>query len=365
MAAMPRPVALDRDPDSVLDRRIQFSFRAVKVQCPVPRTRNVKSQAAFDGAILSPRDSGPRNNGTNGAKAIGMNRRDEIIIRRALRPQMTDLYRPIGFGRALTYLVSQWSIIVSAALFSYCSWSFLNHQTYRVLVILIYLAMACLIATRFRAISLLKHEAAHGLLDEDPKVNRWVGELVSVFDHISFSAYQTAHGRHHRHFGREDLDTDFNYEAQRKMTSLLLAFHPAVFVNYVKVGFSLGGDSLLANLGRLIFNLGLPVVALTTGSFPLYFAYLFIPYFLLYPIIQAMGDYLDHSGTRPALFLVNEGLTASSLRFLVLPRNDRFHVAHHIFPRIPSERLPECHRRLLTHPTYFAHINSLRKGPRE
>lgn len=289
-----------------------------------------------------------------------MNRREEIRIRRELKGEMRDLHITSGYVSALVYLCAQCFYAIIAASFSHSIWLQLGPDLPGI-ALTVYFPSAFFIATRLRAISLLKHEASHGLIDKRPQVNKWIGELASVFDHQSFVDYKAAHIKHHRHFGTEALDPDFNYKAQRLMNSLLEAFRPTVFTNYIKLGSSCNGDSALAILGRLIFNLGLPLISFMTGNFDLYVAYVFIPYLILYPIVQAMGDYLDHSEKWPSFLFFDENIVANLMRLLLLPRNDRFHMAHHIFPRIPGGYLPECHRRLMTHPIYASHVHKLRR----
>ncbi|MEO1468088.1 MAG: hypothetical protein AAFV86_03455, partial [Pseudomonadota bacterium] len=38
--------------------------------------------------------------------------------------------------------------------------------------------------------------------------------------------------------------------------------------------------------------------------------------------------------------------------FIVFPRNDCFHLIHHLFPTVPADHLDYCHERLLGDPAY-------------
>jgi fatty acid desaturase len=69
------------------------------------------------------------------------------------------------------------------------------------------------------------------------------------------------------------------------------------------------------------------------------------------------NDGVDHAG------LIQEGddlyasrnlILPQPLRALLFPRNDCFHLVHHLFPSVPVRHLPACHQRLLSDPAYAA-----------
>ena len=273
------------------------------------------------------------------------------------------MYTPRGTAAALTYFAAQCLVIVISASLSYASWSLaaVDSAPMAILILAGYILSAFLIATRFRALSLLKHEAAHSSLSRNRKMNQWIGELASVFDHTSFVEYRSKHARHHHHLGQEKKDPDFNYQAQKRMQSHWFAFHPSVFAKYVHAGFNLTEDSFYARLGRALFHVGLPLMALWQNRIEFYLAYVFIPYNLLYPIVQALGDYFDHVAPDDSRLLTEDTAMSKCLRALLLPRNDRYHRAHHFFPKVPSWKLNECHTLLSSNPLYLRYVrrNSL------
>ena len=59
------------------------------------------------------------------------------------------------------------------------------------------------------------------------------------------------------------------------------------------------------------------------------------------------ADELDSSRNMPV---------PKAIGMLFFPRNDCFHLVHHLFPQVPTRHLRDCHGRLLSHPEYRARI---------
>ena len=82
-----------------------------------------------------------------------------------------------------------------------------------------------------------------------------------------------------------------------------------------------------------------------------------VPYVWVYSAINFWTDCVDHGG-----IVGSEDELESSRNFLMprllsaflFPRNDCYHLIHHLFPQAPSRHLDACHARLLTHPDYRA-----------
>jgi fatty acid desaturase len=76
-----------------------------------------------------------------------------------------------------------------------------------------------------------------------------------------------------------------------------------------------------------------------------------------YSAINYWTDCIDHGG----LVGETDELAASRnlvvpkiLRVILFPRNDCYHLVHHLFPQVPTHHLDACHERLLDHPAYRA-----------
>jgi fatty acid desaturase len=84
-----------------------------------------------------------------------------------------------------------------------------------------------------------------------------------------------------------------------------------------------------------------------------------LPYVWIFTGINYLTDCLDHGG----LIGAEDELDSSrnmplpkQLRVLLTPRNDCFHLVHHLFPQVPAHYLEACHERLLSHPEYRARM---------
>jgi fatty acid desaturase len=66
---------------------------------------------------------------------------------------------------------------------------------------------------------------------------------------------------------------------------------------------------------------------------------------------------VDHAGLiaeSDDLYASRNLILPQPLRALLFPRNDCFHLVHHLFPSVPTRHLPACHRRLMSDPAYAA-----------
>jgi fatty acid desaturase len=87
----------------------------------------------------------------------------------------------------------------------------------------------------------------------------------------------------------------------------------------------------------------------------------FLTYFVMFPIIRFMGDYFDHG----QLVAVTSGIQSKNhprvgwiVELLFLPMNDKFHLVHHLFPKIPSKNLGQAHIFLLGSSRTYKQLHS-------
>jgi fatty acid desaturase len=102
----------------------------------------------------------------------------------------------------------------------------------------------------------------------------------------------------------------------------------------------------------------LTIIAPLTG-----FLFVLVPFLLIYSTISYWTDCLDHAGISTSgddLDSSRNMLAPYLLRILFFPRNDAFHLVHHLFPQIPARHLPESHRVLCQDTDYVAKSNAVR-----
>lgn len=232
--------------------------------------------------------------------------------------------------------------------------------------VMLYPVAAYLIATRMRALGNMIHESVHGTLTRDPRGNRALGEVLAWFDGTSWPRYAREHASHHRHLGDPTRDLDFAGRARfgfgeaRPRAWLHHGLRPLALLHVpwflrpvlwddadprpVRVARALG----YALLGLLAWRVGLRDVAL----------YHLVPYATAYQVVRYWSDAADHAAALHAGEELhrsrNHILAVEPLNWIAQPRQDQFHLVHHLFPAVPVRDLARVHALLLDDPAYAA-----------
>ena len=83
------------------------------------------------------------------------------------------------------------------------------------------------------------------------------------------------------------------------------------------------------------------------------------------PAIAYVTDVLDHAGLirrkhdleKSRNYVVDNRL----IHVVFFPRNDSYHLVHHLFPSVPTKMMPQCHKILMQEvPEYRALSHTLR-----
>ena len=225
------------------------------------------------------------------------------------------------------------------------------------------------IGSRFRALGNMMHECCHRTLVRGKRASRGFGHFLSFFDFTDFVDYAMEHLSHHRHLGDPERDRDF--AARRALFDRLgplgpryLAFsltlrHLPLYIRPVVWCRRDGRWLAAARAAFLAALVGLGAVA----GWDVLALYYLVPYLTAYQIFRFWSDAADHAGLMTGATEFdrarNHGLGWAPLDWLVFPRHDQYHLVHHLFPAIPTRRLPEMHARLLAAPAYAARTHRL------
>jgi fatty acid desaturase len=226
------------------------------------------------------------------------------------------------------------------------------------------------IGTRLRGFNNIVHECCHFTFTQRREDNVLFGSICASLVLGSFRDYRNEHMTHHAHLGdyEKDLDLqgirDFRLEDPltpktilRHALTPLLGLH---FPQYFSVNLS-GNDGasyralkiglIAAAIVFLVFD---PLAALVL---------VWVPFLWVYSAINYWTDCFDHGG----LVGAGDELEASrnlpvpkQLSVILFPRNDYYHLVHHLFPQVPAHHYDACHRQLLTHPDYRARTEGFR-----
>jgi len=222
--------------------------------------------------------------------------------------------------------------------------------------------IALFIGTRFRGINNIVHECSHYAFSRDKSDNVVFGSLAAALVLASFEAYQKEHMTHHAYLGDYEKDLDFkniqDFCFEKNLTLLTIARHAVTPLVGLHLPRYLGFDlSIRDGFGYALMKMALILGTLTFAYFNLTaaLALVIVPFAWIYPAINYWTDCIDHG----RILKSGDELEASRnlvvpwpLRVILFPRNDCFHLIHHLFPGIPVQNFDKCHELLLEHPAY-------------
>jgi fatty acid desaturase len=242
-----------------------------------------------------------------------------------------------------------------------------------------------LMGRAFAQYASLMHEAAHRLLFSNKAMNDWTGRWILGYPAFtSTDAYRRVHMAHHRdEFGPDEPDM------------ALYAGYPIGKASFRRkllrdatgqTGFKLMRQ-LLANVRSkdprsrrtvwkiLAVQAVLLAAAIVSGHWWLYPVLWLAPYLTVWRVINRLRSIAEHGGMqrskdrRQTTHSVRQHLLA---RFLLVPYNIGWHLAHHVDSGIPFRNLPRFHRALheagyvdstLEYPSYPAIWRALAADP--
>jgi fatty acid desaturase len=223
-----------------------------------------------------------------------------------------------------------------------------------------------IIGARQLGLGILQHDAAHGALHPDPKVNDWVGEWLCGGGVQSYRAY---HLQHHK-FAQQAEDPDLVLSApfpitrqslRRKIVRDLTGqtwFKQRFGRLVAKLSSRRAGERVLPILADevrrqrrwLAFN-ALAIAGFTVaGAWWGWFALWLLPRATWFQLVTRLRNIAEH-----ALVAKNEPDPLRHARTthanwieraLIAPYYVNYHCEHHMFMHVPCWRLPEVRRRL-------------------
>ena len=209
------------------------------------------------------------------------------------------------------------------------------------------------IGARQLGLAILMHDAAHGLLFDNRRLNEWAGSwLCAAPVFTSLQLYRPYHLTHHRHTQQAE-DPDLGLSAPFPITRKSL---------WRKIGRDLSGRTayqrrieqfrrgLAKESKAFIVNLALLGGLSAIGYWWLYPLLWLLPLATWYQLVSRVRNIAEHAvvpdNDDP---LRNTRTTRANLleRLLVAPYWVNYHLEHHLFMFVPCWRLPAAHRALL------------------
>lgn len=225
------------------------------------------------------------------------------------------------------------------------------------------------IGTRLRGLNNIIHECSHATFSVERADNAKIGKVCAALLFNSFTAYRDEHLSHHAHLGDYDHDMDLQGIKDLKLhepLSLRVVLRHALTP---LVGRHLPyylGLNMSAQDGPVFQAMKYAVLAAAlvfTAFFPITgIVFVIAPFVFVYSALNYWADCLDHAGivaTGDDLTASRNILAPSVLRWLFFPRNDCYHLVHHLFPHIPARHLGRSHSLLTEDELYAAQRNAV------
>ena len=230
----------------------------------------------------------------------------------------------------------------------------------------------------------LMHESAHRLLFATKSINDFVGRwLLGYPSFVNTDAYRFVHMAHHREeFGPNEPDiplyANYPITTQSFRRKLVRDLFGITGTRLMRDQFAAlyKGDARSRNTQLKILSVQALILAVfvAIGHPFLYFFLWLLPFLTVWRLINRLRSIAEHGGLRAD---TDRRITTHSVRqsivarFMLVPYNIGWHLAHHVDAGIPFRTLPEYHRELrragyvtseYEYPSYRAIWRALRAG---
>lgn len=266
----------------------------------------------------------------------------------------------VRYSRAVSWMIvgTYLGLILASIVFG----SYLLSLPVTIWTVALMVATSVFIGTRLRGINNIVHECCHATFSQDRQDNVLIGRVCASILMKTFRKYRDDHLSHHANNGDYESDAEFKVIEKfglhdpltprtvlRHFVTPLLGRHLPYYT-----GINLSGDD-----GRFFVVLKLALLAAISAlllSAPLVaIFFVILPLFYVYPTLNFWTDCLDHAGLVGAedeLQASRNVLAPSFIRWVFFPRNDSYHLVHHLFPQVPAQHLHRAHAELCKDPNY-------------
>lgn len=230
------------------------------------------------------------------------------------------------------------------------------------------------VGTRMRGLNNIIHECSHATFSALRADNARIGKISAALLFNSFSAYRDEHLSHHAHLGDYEHDLDLqgiqDLKLHEPLTTRVILRHAVTPLIGRHLPYYLGlnmssQDGLQYQWLKIGLLAAIPVVTL---FFPLTSVlFLIMPFVFVYSALNYWADCLDHAGivdTGDDLTASRNILAPAFFRWMFFPRNDCYHLVHHLFPHVPARHLGASHELLTQDALYASQPNAVR-SPKE
>jgi fatty acid desaturase len=219
------------------------------------------------------------------------------------------------------------------------------------------------VGARQLGLAILMHEAAHGTLHPNTRLNAFVGEyLCAAPVGADLAAYRPYHLQHHR-FTQQDEDPDLVLSAPFPTTRASLrrkiirdltgqTFYKqrlAPLFRRPNGDNKFVGETSPAQRRFLLAQLVIFLLYAAAGAWPLFFTVWVVAFATWFPLVTRIRNIAEHACISRAAdpYTVARTTRANWLeRLLVAPYYVHYHAEHHLFIAVPCYNLPHLHAAL-------------------
>lgn len=223
---------------------------------------------------------------------------------------------------------------------------------------LTYVLAVALIGARQLGLAILMHDAAHGLLSKNQKLNDFMGgALTGTFIGADLRQYRDYHLKHHK-FAQQEEDPDlvlsspFPVTKQSMRRKIFRDLTGQTFFKQRIAPIFAGNEGLsFSGVSKkfLIANAGLLSLCIIVGYWWVYFALWIVPLATWNPLVTRLRNIAEHAcvGSDPNPWRVARTTLANPIEGLMIaPYWVNYHSEHHLFMYVPCYRLKAVHRAL-------------------
>ena len=215
---------------------------------------------------------------------------------------------------------------------------------------------AIFIGTRFRGLNNIVHECCHSSFSEHREDNVVLGRLCSVMLTGCFRRYKADHLSHHAHLGDYEHDNEmaaiekFRLHDPLTVGTVLRHIMTPLLGRHLRAysGINLSGeDGRFFLVLKIAILLGITAYTILEPLAALIF--LLLPLYYIFPALNFWTDCLDHAGlvgVKDELAASRNVLAPAPIRWIFFPRNDCYHLIHHLFPQVPARHFIKVHETL-------------------
>jgi fatty acid desaturase len=217
-----------------------------------------------------------------------------------------------------------------------------------------------LMGRTFALLSILAHEAAHRMLFANRRLNDSIGRWLLAYPAFTpLDLYRRGHMGHHREeFGPHEPDIPLyrgypisRDSLRRKLTRDALGITGFKLLRGLARGLRAGHRDVRRQAWGIVAAQIVIAAAFAAAGHPwLYLLLWFLPYLTVWRVLNRLRAIAEHGGMvrSPDRRRTTHTVRQSPLaRFVFVPYNTGWHLAHHVDPGIPWRKLPELHADLV------------------